>query len=134
MEIDGLKINDKKFEYLFVFKSVIAGNDRPTMQLLNRAKRNEATEVVVKWKELGIELLGGSTHRLNVIKRDHHDSQDECCTAMFQEWLDVNPNASWNELIKALENIGLVTAASNIKVMIGTVKTGKIYIATSVIY
>ena len=92
--------------------------------MLNRVKIKEATEVVVRWKDLGIELLGGSTHKLDVIKRDHH-SQDDCCTAMFQEWLNVKCDANWNELIMALENIGLVRAASNIKVMIGAVETGK---------
>ena len=105
---------------------MISGNDRPTIQLLNRIKRNEASEVVVRWKDLGIELLGGgSTYRLDSIKRDNH-TQDDCCTAMFEEWLKLKPGANWNEFIKALENIGLMRAASNIKKMIGAVETGNI--------
>ena len=34
---------------------------------------------------------------------------------MFKEWLVVKPDANWNQLIDALNNIGMNTAATNIK-------------------
>lgn len=67
------------------------------------------------WKDLGIELLGEeSIDSLNVIKNDNSDVMD-CCSAMFQLWLDRQPTASWRQLIQALEQLKLKSLAIQIE-------------------
>ena len=66
------------------------------------------------WKDLGVELLdAGSDDALNIIS----NSNDviKCCSAMFQLWLDRQPNASWRQLIEALEKLQLNYLANDIK-------------------
>ena len=43
--------------------------------------------------------------RLKVIRADHPRSSEECCTAMFDYWLQVDTNASWDKLITALQSV-----------------------------
>ena len=67
------------------------------------------------WKDLGIELLGvGSNDALNVISNSNTDVM-KCCSAMFQLWLDRQPNASWRQLIEALKRLQLNYLADQIE-------------------
>ena len=75
--------------------------------------RNEA-DVTTKWYDIGLELLDSHTATLNVIKANHPNDVDECCTEMFNKWLGSKPNANWSQLIVALNGIGLNTVAENI--------------------
>jgi len=70
---------------------------------------------VTKWKDLGLQLLG-SRHagKLDVIEANSPKNVEECCTKMFQYWLDVDPTATWNKLIAALKEIGLNTLSEKI--------------------
>ena len=101
---------------------IYAGKDRPTIHQLHKIKRNEAAGISNKWKELGTELLDGYEYQLDAIQHDSQ-SQDERCNAMFQEWLNVKPDANWNKLIEGLRNINMINAASNVKAMT-TMETG----------
>ena len=70
---------------------------------------------MTKWKDLGVQLLGSShSGKLDVIELDSRNSVEECCTKMFQCWLDVDPTATWNKLILALKDIGLNTLSEKI--------------------
>ena len=70
---------------------------------------------MTKWKDLGVKLLGSShTGKLNVIEANSPKNVEECCTNMFQYWLDVDPTATWNKLIAALKEIGLNTLSEEI--------------------
>ena len=63
-------------------------------------------DITTKWYELGIELLG--THiPLKEIKANHPNNVWTCCHEMFQKWLEVKPDASWSQLVTALDNIKL---------------------------
>ena len=70
---------------------------------------------MTKWKDLGVKLLGTSlSGKLNVIEANSPKNVEECCTNMFQYWLDVDPTATWNKLIVALKEIGLNTLSEEI--------------------
>jgi len=77
--------------------------------------RNEASGVATKWYRLGVELLDSNTAELDVIKANHQRDDDRC-SEMFKTWLEMKPDASWNELAKALTNIDMKTAARNITI------------------
>ena len=67
------------------------------------------------WKDLGAELLGvGSNNALDIISNNNNDVMN-CCSAMFQLWLDRQPTASWGQLIEALKQLQLNYLADHIK-------------------
>ena len=81
---------------------------------MNNVKRHEASGVAIRWYELGVELLDSSTAVLDVIKTSHQRDDDRC-SEMFKTWLEMKPDASWSQLVTALTNIGMNTAADNIR-------------------
>lgn len=101
--------------YLLIqFITLLIGFDKPTIGLLNTFVR---MDVITKWKDLGIQLLGSShSKQLNVIKLNNPNSVEECCTKMFEYWLDVDPTATWDKLIAALQHIGLNTLSQKVKI------------------
>ena len=89
------------------------GTDRPTLKLLNSHVRDK---VAPKWYDLGVELLSSEQSvKLNIIKEDHPADTSKRCTELFNYWLDVDTDASWNKLIAALEHIGEGVLAENIR-------------------
>ena len=77
--------------------------------------------ITTRWRDLGLELVG-SNEVLNVIEADHHHSIEACCRVMFEKWLEKTPGASWDQLVTALNNIEMNTAADAIskRLMLGT--------------
>ena len=108
----------KCFNYLIVIhtyvRTYIMGmniEERPNMKELLEMMRKE--HIATKWYQLGAELLENNDH-LEVIKVNQRNDVQSCCHEMFQKWLDVKPNASWSQLITALNNIEMTTAAVEI--------------------
>ena len=67
------------------------------------------------WRDLGIELLGeGEKSGLDVI-RTNNDNVTKCCTNMLALWCQLQPNASWSQLIEALKKVKLNRIASEIE-------------------
>ena len=60
-----------------------------------------------------MELFDSNTAILNVIKTSHQ-CDDDRCSEMFKTWLEMKPDASWSQLVTALKNIGMDTAADNV--------------------
>ena len=51
-----------------------------------------------------MELLDdGQWVMLDMIAADHH-SDVSCCRAVLERWLETTPDASWNQLIRALRS------------------------------
>ena len=128
MEVIDFRINGKEWLQLEARQYVInrfniSGEDRPTLRQLSGIKRTEAAGISSKWRELGTQLLDRYGYKLSAIQHDHQ-SVDERCDAMFEVWLEVKPDANWNQLIDALNEIGMNTAATNIKRKITTIETG----------
>ena len=71
--------------------------------------------VTVEWYDIGVELLDGNTVALEEINKKYPNDVNKCCTAMFKKWLQYNPEADWDKLASALDEVGLTTAAENIK-------------------
>ena len=64
------------------------------------------------WKDLGFKLSLDESD-LDIIVDNHHDIVCRC-TSMFTLWLEKKPNASWEELKKALVAVKLGQIASTI--------------------
>jgi len=87
-------------------------HDELSLKQLNKVITNEPG-VATKWYKLGLELLDSNTAVLDVIETNQ-PSDDDRCIRMFKKWLEMKPDASWSQLVVALNNIGLKTAAENV--------------------
>ena len=83
--------------------------DRPTMEQLMKIMIIGDINIATKWHELGIMLL----HSYSVIQEIEANRNDvrTCCRIMFEKWLQMKPDASWNELVTALNYIEMKAAA-----------------------
>ena len=73
-------------------------------------------EVAPHWHDLGIQLLPEKhIHHLAIVKLNYTSNIERCCTEMFEFWLNVDSDASWDKLINALERIGLISLAEKIR-------------------
>lgn len=99
------------------FSVTYVGNDRPTQRLLQNVMTADLTGFSTKWYELGIQLLEESTsvNILSEIEHDYPNNASRCCTKMFEKWLSQQPNASWDQILTALNNIGMNSAVEQIK-------------------
>ena len=91
------------------------GRNQLTLKDLNNVMRREAARVATRWYDLGVELLDSNTAVLDVIQSDHQ-SDNARCSKMFKAWLETKPDASWSQLVTALDNIGLKTAAEKVQI------------------
>ena len=98
--------------YCLIILTVCIGTDRPTIKLFNKYVRNN---IASKWEDLGVQLLDEEHHSmLNNIAENKPDVQGRC-TELFEYWLTVDINASWNKLIKALKEMNQNTLVEKIK-------------------
>ena len=88
--------------------------DCPTIRQLVDVMRIEHIEIATKWYELGLELVD-SNNALKVIEANHHSDVNICCRVMFEKWLEKTPNASWSQLVTALDNIKMKAAADSVR-------------------
>ena len=87
--------------------------ERPSIKQLQEVIRIKDIDITTRWRDLGLELVD-SNKMLKVIEADHPNDISTCCRVMFENWLDKSPNASWNQLVTALNNIEMNTAADTI--------------------
>ena len=57
-----------------------------------------------KWRQLGTQL-NIDQHLIDNIEHDHPDSCESCCSKMIVEWLDINPTASWKDIISTVDSL-----------------------------
>ena len=65
---------------------------------------------VSDWNRLGLALKLDS-YDLDIIKKDHPNNTKSQTYEMFDHWLKIQPDASYEQLIKALHEIGHETVA-----------------------
>ena len=65
---------------------------------------------VSDWYMLGLELQFKS-YDLDIIEKDHPNNAKSQTCEMFKIWLRTQPDASYEQLIKALHKIGYETIA-----------------------
>ena len=87
--------------------------DRPDIKRLQEIMRIEDIDIITRWRDLGLELVD-SNRILRVIEADHRSDVNTCFRVMFEKWLDKTPNASWSQLVTALNNVEMNTAADAI--------------------
>ena len=83
----------------------------PDMKQLLQLMRD--VPIAAEWYKLGVELLGNDI-ALRSFQANHPNDVDKCCCDMFKKWLDVTPDASWSQIVTALNNIGMTAAANAI--------------------
>ena len=76
--------------------------------------RSEDIDIITRWRDLGLELVD-SNKILKVIETNHPSDVDTCCRLMFEKWLEKTPDANWNQLVTALNNIEMATAADAVR-------------------
>ena len=96
-----------------MFSSI--GNSRP---LLKDLYEHVVPVIADKWKDIGMRLLDSDLLEqrvLKVVEADHRNNVEECCKIIFDKWLDTQKEATWNQVIKAIENIGLSHQATQLQ-------------------
>ena len=65
-----------------------------------------------QWKTIGL-LLGLSSATLQVIEHDNTFKAVACCNALLEKWIEVDPSASWNKLLRVLK-LSIISGNLNI--------------------
>jgi len=109
------------------------GSDCPDLKHFKLVKGLFATN----WFDVGLELLD-SKHQpqLRIIRKNKNRDVSEACEEMLELWIDKKPEATWNQLIKALRapGIELNTVANEIETMLESPNEGKILSMTVMHY
>ena len=71
-------------------------------------------KAAARWSTLGTHLKI-DRHKLEVIRRDHHNDSEGALHAVFTTWLDNAEEPSWNKIVKALNDTELGVLASEIE-------------------
>ena len=92
-------------------------NECPDDEYLNKYVRGTVCAAGAnKWRDLGIVLMEqDAVTDLDVIRINHPNDVEECCSRMFTKWHQRTPKASWKQLIEALKEIDLTQLASELE-------------------
>ena len=85
--------------------------NRPTLKELHDIMRHDG--VATKWYSLGLQLMDDSGV-LDKIKSNNPNDVESCCNEMFKKWLEMKPDASWDQLVAELIRINLRTVANHV--------------------
>ena len=67
----------------------------------------------VKWYELGLQLeVKGKD--LDVIQANNQNNVEACKREMFSKWLRITPNASYQQVVEALQVVGEISEANRL--------------------
>ena len=91
------------------------GDDRP---ILRNLYDHVVPSVAHKWRDLGVKLLHPTLIEqrvLEVIAADHPHRVEDCCKSMFEKWLNTQEDASWQQLLEALQTMQLNYLADQIE-------------------
>ena len=111
----------KSYAVLIIPKPIIylllPVNDCPDDKYLNKYVRGKVCAAGAnKWRDLGIVLMGqDAVTVLDVIRINHPNDVEECCSRMFTKWRQRTPKTSWKQLIGALKEVKLTQLASELE-------------------
>ena len=77
------------------------GCKRPT---LRDVYKYVVPEYAHNWRYLGA-LLHFTHAEMEIIFSDFRNDSQECCRNLLSRWLEKNPDASWNQLFLAFDNL-----------------------------
>ena len=109
--------NKRSVTKIFIIKPsiLLTGCDRPTLKLLHI---HVIPHISSKWHDLGLELLEQEDEiELHLINANYSNDISQCCRKMFVLWLNRDPAATWDRLIKALREVDLNNLATTIEGM-----------------
>lgn len=84
---------------------------KPTVRELETCLR----EIVKNWAQFAHHLPGISSTDIDVIEKNKRDDVVEQKMALYKKWLEVYPNASWNDVVEALLKIEENTLAEQVR-------------------
>ena len=73
----------------------------------------ELLDNLVNWEKFGTFLPGIKSEHIQVIERDKKEN-DQQKAALFSKWLHVHPDASWQDVLLALEKSQEYSLASRV--------------------
>lgn len=95
-------------------KRTLSPSNVPSLQASRVPELNDLMHLQVSdWKRLGLALKLNS-HELGIIEKDHQGDTKTQTLKMFEHWLKTQPDASYEQLIKSLCEIGDKTIANSL--------------------
>ena len=83
--------------------------------ILNVKNLSSELTTITNWYQLGL-YLNLQTHDLNNIQLDHaHHGNERQMVEMLSLWLRRTPNATWGDVVSALQQMGENRVAENIR-------------------
>ena len=83
--------------------------------VLNVKNLSSELTTITNWYQLGV-YLNLQTHELDKIQQDHaHHGNDRQMLGMLALWLRRTPNATWGDIVSALQQMGENRVAKNIR-------------------
>ncbi len=83
---------------------------------LTVATLDEQLSRLVDWEKFGLQLRGVKNEDIETIKKNHPADNAGQRLALYHKWLTVCPDASWSDVVIALEKAGEYTLAEHIKI------------------
>ena len=74
---------------------------------------------IINWFDLGLQL-NISEDNLDIIKQNNPNDTKACRREMFSAWLEINPDASYRQLVDALHTMGFHNIAERLCTKYGT--------------
>ena len=74
---------------------------------------------IINWFDLGLQL-NISEDNLNIIKQNNPNDTKACRREMFSAWLEIDPDASYRQLVDALHTMGFHNIAEQLCAKYGT--------------
>ena len=75
-----------------------------------------ALNKLVNWEIFALHLRGMKKRDIDLIKRNHPGTAEQQKLELYDKWLEVCPDASWDDVVKALkdcENYALAERVAN---------------------
>ena len=83
--------------------------------LLNVRNLSSELTTITNWYQLGLNL-NLQMHELDKIQQDHaHQGNDRQMLVMLGLWLRRTPNATWEDVVSALQKMGENRVAENVR-------------------
>ena len=95
---------------------------------------HEQLKDLVDWETFAIHLPKITPTEVKTIKKDFPLDNNRQKQALFDRWLHVYPNASWDAIILALENVDEDTIANNIRLYRKHIVSHILYLHVSCIF
>ena len=86
------------------------------MSALTVQVMDECLKGLVNWQRFAINLPEIEPEDISIIMNNKHDDICDQRLALYEKWLHAYPNASWDDVIRALEIMKENTIASKLKI------------------